>query len=388
MMINIFRKTLTKYLLVLVLFAQGLLQCPALANSSHNAHPQSASKSLKAIERKKISTHRKIIVLKRKEKVEIKKLYKSQIKLEQASKDLNSSANRLTATKKHLDRIEQDLTVTIDGYAQVKKSASDRLVSIYKGSYLSFLSVIFQSQDVNNIIDTMYFQKKLVERDRSVINQMQLKAKKLAELKNNKEREQVNLVYTINNINKRKRQIAESITTSQNLIQKLRTDRATYERAEIELERQSESITRFLQKNRTTTNYTCSAAFIRPISGHITSPFGWRVHPIFKSRKFHTGVDIAGPNHGSVRVANTGRVIFAGWYGGYGKVVIVDHGQVGGRSVTTLYAHLSSYSVGKGSMVEKGQVIGREGSTGYSTGPHCHFEVRVNGRPVNPLHYI
>lgn len=375
---------LTKYLLLLVLFAPSFLWCSAFAEAP--AHPN--TKSLNAIEKKKISTHKKIVVLKRKEKVEIKKLYKSQIKLEQAAKDLDSSATRLTVTKKHLDKIEQDLSVTIDGYAQVKKSASDRLVSIYKGSYLSFLNVVFQSQNVSNIIDTMYFQQRLVERDKDVINQMQLKAKRLAELKNNKEREQLNLVCAINNINRRKRQIAESIETSQTLIQRLRTDRATYERSEIELEKQSESISRFLQKNKTATNYTRSATFIRPISGHITSPFGWRVHPIFKSRKFHTGVDIAGPNYGSIRVANTGRVVFAGWYGGYGKVVIVDHGDVNGRSITTLYAHLSSYNVSKGSMVQKGQVVGREGSTGYSTGPHCHFEVRVDGKPVNPMHYI
>ncbi|MDD3420448.1 MAG: hypothetical protein PHE78_07630 [Candidatus Gastranaerophilales bacterium] len=201
---------LTKYLLLLVLFAPSFLWCSAFAEAP--AHQ--STKSLSAIEKKKISTHKKIVVLKRKEKVEIKKLYKSQIKLEQAAKDLDSSATRLTVTKKHLDKIEQDLSVTIDGYAQVKKSASDRLVSIYKGSYLSFLNVVFQSQNVSNIIDTMYFQKRLVERDKDVINQMQLKAKRLAELKNNKEREQVNLVCAINNINRRKRQIAESIDAS------------------------------------------------------------------------------------------------------------------------------------------------------------------------------
>lgn len=383
-MMNYYRKLMVKCLILLVLLVPVFLNCKVFAEQNNRP----AQHSLNALEKKKLFTHKKIAVLKHKEKLEVNKLYKSQIKLEQASKDLDKSAYKLNASKQHLDKIEQDLALTIDGYSQVKELASDRLVNIYKGSYISFLNVIFESQDVSKIIDKMYFQQKLVERDRKVISDMQFKAKKLSYLKNSKEREQMNLVCTIKTINKRKLQIAESIETSEMLIHRLRTDRATYERAEIELEKQSESISRFLQKNQTVENYTQSAAFIRPISGGITSPFGWRIHPIFHSRKFHTGIDIAGSNHGSVRAANTGRVVYSGWYGGYGKVVIIDHGHVNGNSMTTLYAHLSSFSVGKGCMVGKGQTIGREGSTGYSTGPHCHFEVRINGRPVNPLRYI
>lgn len=374
-----YKKILLKYFLLLVIFIPSFLGCQALA---------SQPASLSVVEKKKEETHKKIAILKKKEKIEVNKLYKSQIKLEQAAKDLDQSADKLTVTKKNLDKIEVDLSKTIEGYAEIKQVASERLVNIYKGSYLSFLNVLFDSQDVNNIIDSMYFQKKLVERDKQVIDQMQVKAKHLSDLKNNKQKEQVNLVCAIHTINKRKQQIAESIETSETLIHRLRTDRATYEKAEIELEKQSESISKFLQKNQTATNYTQSSTFIRPISGGITSPFGWRVHPIFKSRKFHTGIDIGGPNRGAVRASNAGRVVFAGWYGGYGKVVIIDHGSVDGKSVTTLYAHLSSFRVGKGSVVSRGQVIGSEGSTGYSTGPHVHFEVRVNGSPVNPLRYL
>jgi murein DD-endopeptidase MepM/ murein hydrolase activator NlpD len=131
-----------------------------------------------------------------------------------------------------------------------------------------------------------------------------------------------------------------------------------------------------------------STGFSYPISGPITSPFGWRTHPIFKSRIFHSGIDIAGPNGGAIKASNDGRVIYAGWYGGYGKVVILDHGVINGKPITTLYGHMSAINVSSGQTVRKGQTVGREGSTGYSTGPHCHFEVRVNGKPVNPLSYI
>ena len=127
---------------------------------------------------------------------------------------------------------------------------------------------------------------------------------------------------------------------------------------------------------------------MKPIGGSITSPFGWRTHPIFKSRSFHSGVDIAGPNYGSIKASNSGKVIYTGWYGGYGKVVIIDHGVISGNPTTTLYAHMSAIKVSNGQNVAKGQVIGLEGTTGYSTGPHCHFEVRINGRPNNPMNYI
>lgn len=374
-----YKKILLKYFLLLVIFVPSYLECKVIATQTA---------PLSVVERKKAETHKKIVILKKKEKIEVNKLYKSQIKLEQATKDLDQSANKLSDAKQKLDKIEIDLSKTIEGYSEIKALASDRLVSIYKGSYLSFLNVLFDSQDVNHIIDSMYFEKKLVERDKQVIDQMQLKAKRLSDLKNNKQEEQVNLVCAIHTINKRKLQIAESIETSETLIHRLRTDRATYEKSEIELEKQSASISKFLQKNQTVTNYTQSSIFIRPISGGISSPFGWRMHPIFKSRKFHTGIDIAGPNRGSVRASNSGRVVFSGWYGGYGKVVIIDHGRVDGKSVTTLYAHLGSFRVSKGAVVTRGQVIGNEGSTGYSTGPHLHFEVRVNGSPVNPLKYI
>ena len=141
-----------------------------------------------------------------------------------------------------------------------------------------------------------------------------------------------------------------------------------------------------LKNNKET--FVTTGAFMRPISGPITSPFGWRVHPIFKSRIFHSGIDIGGANGGAIKAANSGKVIFAGWQGGYGKVVIIDHGRVNGKPTTTLYAHMSVINVSNGQSVGKGQVIGKEGSTGYSTGPHCHFEVRVNGVPQNPLQYI
>jgi murein DD-endopeptidase MepM/ murein hydrolase activator NlpD len=117
----------------------------------------------------------------------------------------------------------------------------------------------------------------------------------------------------------------------------------------------------------------------------ITSPFGYRVHPIYGDSRLHTGVDMGASEGTPIRAAGAGIVISAGWNsGGYGNLTIIDHG--GG--LTTLYAHQSSMAVSANMRVTQGQVLGRVGCTGSCTGPHLHFEVRQNGTPVNPMNYI
>ncbi len=127
-----------------------------------------------------------------------------------------------------------------------------------------------------------------------------------------------------------------------------------------------------------------TGSLIYPVNGPITSPFGWRIHPILGYRKFHTGVDF-GVGYGTpIRAADSGTVIYATWMGGYGNVIIIDHG----NGLSTLYAHQSGLAVGTGARVTRGQTVGYVGSTGFSTGPHLHFEVRVNGNPVDPMGYL
>lgn len=124
--------------------------------------------------------------------------------------------------------------------------------------------------------------------------------------------------------------------------------------------------------------------FVRPVPGSVTSPFGPRTHPILGYVRMHTGVDFNAPYGQPIRAAAGGRVILAGTYGGYGTTIVIDHG--GGTA--TLYAHQSSVAVGYGQQVAAGDTVGYVGSTGLSTGPHLHFEVRVDGVPVDPMQYL
>jgi murein DD-endopeptidase MepM/ murein hydrolase activator NlpD len=121
-------------------------------------------------------------------------------------------------------------------------------------------------------------------------------------------------------------------------------------------------------------------SFSWPVTGTITSPFGWRTNPFGGGPEFHQGLDIAAPMGTTVTAAAAGTVIMAQWYGGYGNYILIDHG--GGYS--TGYGHLSAIYVSVGQSVQRGQAIGAVGSTGQSTGPHLHFEVRIAGKPVDP----
>lgn len=127
-----------------------------------------------------------------------------------------------------------------------------------------------------------------------------------------------------------------------------------------------------------------STAFPTVKDSSITSRFGWRIHPITRKRKFHAGIDFGAPTGTPIYAYQAGLVEFAGWKSGYGKAVIINHG----AGFSTLYGHASKLSVRKGERVAPGHIIGSIGSTGMSTGPHLHFEVRVNNKPVNPHPYL
>ena len=344
---------------------------------------------LQVIEQRQKVTNDKIKRLKVLENLEKNKLYKNQQKLENASTNLVTSQNQYNNVETQLRKMENDLASYMIEYNNVNNQMRSRIRQVFKNQRKGMFKLILSAQDLNAFLDIIYFEKIVLKKDYDRLMSIKSKSQSIAKMKNDIEVRKKYLAQSINSINSQKRSIKNAIAKNQNMINKLKTDRAYYERTERELARQSESIQSMISKNKgSSTAVVASGGFLRPIAGRISSPFGWRTHPIFNSRTFHSGIDIAGPNLGSIKASNSGTVIYSGWYGGYGKVVIVDHGTVNGSPITTLYAHLSSINVNKGQFVNKGDIVGHEGTTGYSTGPHCHFEVRVNGKPNNPLNYI
>ena len=344
---------------------------------------------LKTIQHKQRVTHEKIKRLKVLEHLEKNKLYKNQQKLEQASNTLQKSKNQYSSLESQLAQMEKDLNASVAEFNKANVDMRKRIRQVYKNQRTGMFQLILTSKDLNSLLDVIYFEKIVLKKNYAQILAMRAKSQRIAAMKRDVQAKKIALAQSIQEINSQQRNIKSAIAMNQSMISKYKTDRKTYERAERELARQSASIQSMIARNRSrSTVKITSTGFMRPIGGRITSPFGWRTHPIFNSRTFHSGVDIAGPNHGSIHASNSGKVIYSGWYGGYGKVVILDHGVVNGRPTTTLYAHMSSIKVGQGQFVHKGDVVGYEGTTGYSTGPHVHFEVRINGKPNNPLNYI
>lgn len=121
-----------------------------------------------------------------------------------------------------------------------------------------------------------------------------------------------------------------------------------------------------------------------PIIGKVTSPYGYRIHPVYGTRKLHSGLDVSAARGVPISATSGGVVIYTGWRGGYGNTVIVDHGE----GLSSLYAHMSQIGIAEGASVDRGDVVGLVGATGTATGNHLHFEIRLNGTAVNPAPYL
>ena len=320
------------------------------------------------------------------------KLNNNQQKLEKAQVQLRSSTQKYNSLVSNLTSMERQLNAAMLEFKTIDAEMKSRIRQVYKHQRYGMFDLILSANDVNTLMDMFYFEKLVIQNDYKRMQLVKTKANEIAALKAQVEQQKRSVEASIRDIKNQRATIQGSIAENKNMIQRLQSDKAYYERSERELARQSENIQNMIagvtKKSGSSNVVVSSTGFIKPIAGPITSPFGWRTHPIFKSRIFHSGIDIGGPNGGAIKASNDGKVIFSGWYGGYGKVVILDHGVVNGQPITTLYAHMSTITVSNGQFVKKGQTVGREGSTGYSTGPHCHFEVRVNGKPANPMNYI
>ena len=342
------------------------------------------------IEQKRQEVKKKIAEARKKEKIAYWQLHKTKKELNSTKHQLKKSEHILKKTDRQIDDAATNLKVTEIWTNKQEKEAGKRLREIYEGHRLSFLEMIFQSDSLQTIIDRMYFQARIAEQDKGLLEKLRFQAEALAANRNRLSQKRDQLGSLLTDIKKRAEEIAKQKGSQEKIAQKLRAQRAFYERTERQLEQQSKALeSQILDMESEVDNSSGevtkgSGRFAMPLNAKLTSPFGWRRHPIFRTRKFHTGIDLAGPRRSKIRASDSGHVIKSGWYGGYGKVVIVSHG----NGYSTLYAHLTKAMVKKGDNVKKGDVIGLEGSTGFATGPHLHFEVRVKGKPKNPLNYV
>jgi murein DD-endopeptidase MepM/ murein hydrolase activator NlpD len=261
---------------------------------------------------------------------------------------------------------------------------SDRLADTHRLGRAGYLDVVLGATSFPEFVARARLVSAIIHQDARLIEGYTADRDRTAELRERLEAQREQVRGLLEETQERRQTLGEKAVEKREILRRIIRERSVAERAVRELQEDSAELAVLIQRLQGRGPGLRGgglAAFLLPLRGPFTSRFGLRTHPLFGRRHFHTGVDIAAPRGTPVRAAMDGTVLYAGWYGGYGKLVVVDHGQ----GLSTLYGHLSVISVNAGSRVTRGQVIGRVGSTGYSTGPHLHYEVRRNGRPVDPL---
>lgn len=351
------------------------------------------------IESKIDQTKKKLTQTKIKEHSVIGSLVRSQKELDKVSSNLQTLNLRIGKTEKNIEVIKHKMNKTVQELERLEAEIDqhqevlrERILAIYKYGYQSYLEVLFEARDFGEFITRFGMVKRFVKRDVHTINtlreQQSLIARKKEEITQQQQdlERQKHLYTRLQNQNRyEQNRYLSKIQVTQTELSKIQNDRRLLEKALDELEdlsKSMESQIRDIQNKSKTALGT--GKYIWPVSGDITSYFGYRIHPILKKRKYHSGLDIAALMGTPIAASDTGVVIFSARNGGYGLMITIDHG----AGISTVYAHCSRLLVKKGQKVTKGEIIGKVGSTGLSTGPHLHFEVRKDGVPVNPLNYI
>ena len=309
---------------------------------------------------------------------------------------------RLTKAQKRMAVLTAHLEVVLARLNHRTAVYEARAVAAYKAGPSAYAESILSSETFSDLVDRVAYYESALESDTQLLDgidllrgdlerrreQVQEKEEQIAAAKLSLEQDRATIADARS---RRAHDLAEKrdvIAQKQNLLAHVRGHQDQLEAEEARLAQESARLQAILEQQASTATSgelpTGGGQLLWPAAGPITSGYGYRIHPIFGTRLLHTGVDIGAPYGAPVVAADSGSVVYAGAMSGYGNVVMIDHG--GG--ISTLYGHLSAFSVSVGQSVSRGGPIASVGCTGYCTGPHLHFEVRINGAPVDPMPYL
>lgn len=306
---------------------------------------------------------------------------------DEATKAYKDVRKELDATEERIDENEAKLQVLNKDFAKKRSQLAKRVRDIYINGQISYLDVLFGAKDFQDFFTRMDLLKRVIEQDYGLVQVVFAEKTAIEQSQKALETDRAAKEKLVQSAAERKKEAEKKQSAKQAIIDKMETDRATQERIINENLAASKEVEQMIRNSRyqpASPALSGGGALNWPLGGPITSPFGWRVHPITGASRFHSGIDIGGDYGDTIHAAGAGVVSYAGWISGYGYAVIIDHG--GG--ISTLYGHNQALLVSEGQSVSQGQPIAECGSTGNSTGPHCHFEVRVDGEPVNPMGYL
>ena len=345
-----------------------------------------------------------------------------QVNLDAATKEHQEITAQLAQTEQQMAANQKTLDAEKKKLAEREGVFSKRIRDIYMHGQLNYLDVVLGAKDFNDFANRVELLRRVVAADLNLIASIKEQRDKIAAVQQALEAERAKQAALQADAAKKKEEIATHKKEQQAVLYQAEHDKATAEAAYRELEASSSSIANLLRERAAARAAAAAAAaqaqaqaaaaaqqqasssdggsyssddyayqpvsgsgaFIWPVNGVITSPFGYRTHPIFGTTIYHSGIDIGVDEGTPVHAADAGVVVEADWISGYGYAVVIDHG----NGLSTLYGHNSSLAVSAGQSVSQGEVIAYAGSTGNSTGPHVHFEVRSNGDPVDPMAYL
>ena len=322
--------------------------------------------------------------------------------LRQATTELNTITEQRVA-------VENDITLNERQLAEAQKRLEGREAVFYKrvrdiyiNGRLSYLDVVIGSKDFSDFANRLEVLKRIIDSDINLISEIKKERAQIEAHKKKLEEDRAKLVDLEKAALAKQAEIEQKKAECNVVLQKAQNDRAVAMQAIEELNASSAQISAMLKERQAARAAAAAAAaqsagqgssytWVQgtgqlgwPVSGEITSPYGYRVHPIWGTTIYHSGIDIGVDEGTPVHAADSGVIVWSGWMGGYGYAVVIDHG----NGLSTLYGHNSELAVDEGQSVSKGQVVAYAGSTGNSTGPHVHFEVRENGDPVDPMGYL
>lgn len=271
--------------------------------------------------------------------------------------------------------------------AERRQIYRERLRNIYISGQVSYIDVLLGAQDFGDFVGRMYLLEKVVTRDLELLQEISSTMQEIKDRSIREKREIAEIKTTQEQIAKDKVDMAELKDKRRQLLTAAEQEEFQAESEYhkfIEVGERIGAMLKEMEKTNPQRFPDKADNFIWPACGYITSYAGWRVHPVWGTKKYHSGMDIGVDYYTPIKAANRGTVTYAGWMNGYGNTVMIDHGE----GLVSLYAHCSSIKCNEGQFVHQGDVVALSGATGWATGPHLHFEIRVHGDVVDPLIYL
>ena len=318
----------------------------------------------------------------------MQQLQELDVKISESQQELNNINFEVEDLEKQIEENEIKLSEIEEKYENLRNVYINRMVAIYKTPQLQYLDVLLNSKNMIEFVSNYYSIKQVMKLDKKIIEGVKEQKEEIETTKSLLAEKKKQIVISKQNQVKQAQVLSNTKTAREYYISKLTNEEKelqqkidTYNNQVAEIEAEI----KLLAANSISDDYI-GGAIKWPVPGYstITSQYGMRVHPITGAYKLHTGVDISAPIGASFIAAANGIVTKATYNYAYGNMVIIDHG--GG--VQTLYAHGSEIMVQLGQTVSAGTEVLKVGSTGYSTGPHAHFEIRINGQTINPLNIL